>query len=232
MTDIYDINPDYAARLLAEAIDLHGPMTGAVAVPAAHLVALEGKVPGLLLTLWSDYGAGDLMGGRLKICPPHRFDAITDYLFGSEPDMAGSCHAFAMNAFGELLIWHERYWLIHISPIRGWVLAPQMLHPETKDDPNKLFYETTLMTDPANFDLNDTDGNPLFDRAKAAFGPLRPGLIWGMLPIPPVPEEVKLENLRLVLPEDYLGEVISQMTLMLQDFEGDRFGLRGFGGIR
>jgi hypothetical protein len=231
MTDIYDINPDYADRLLREAMALHGPMAHAEAVPASQLAALEGRVPDLLLALWSGYGAGEVMGGRLKFCQPHQFDPVLDFMFGAEPDMAGACHAFAMNAFGELMVWHERHWLMHISPIRGWVLAPQMLHPDTKDDPNKLFYESTLMADPAGFDLFDVDGNPLFDRAKTAFGALRPGLIWGMLPIPPVPEEVKLENIRMVMPDDYLAEVVGELTLMLHDFEGDQFNLRGFGGL-
>jgi hypothetical protein len=56
-------------------------------------------------------------------------------------------------------------------------------------------------------------------------------LIWGMLPIPPVPEEVKLENIRMVMPDDYLAEVVGELTLMLHDFEGDQFNLRGFGGL-
>jgi hypothetical protein len=232
MTDMYAINPDYAARLLRDALELHGPMQHAQPVAAAHLLALTGKLPDLLLALWANHGAGDLMDGRLKFCAPHRFDSVMSYLFGAEEDMAGACHVFATTAFGDLFAWHERHWLIRVSPVRGWVLAPHLLHPETLDDANKLFYETILMADPAGFDLYDTEEMPLFDRAKAKFGPLRPGLIWGMLPIPPPPEEVMLENLRLVVPEDYLGEVISQLTLMLQDFEGDRFNLRGFGGMQ
>jgi hypothetical protein len=231
MTDIYHINPDYAQRLLADAIGLHGPMTHGQPVPAAQLAALKGHLPDLLLALWSTYGTGDLMGGRLRICQPHQFDALLDFLFAAEPDMTGACHAFAVNPFGELLVWHEAHWLIHVSPVRGWVLAPQMLHPDLKDDPNKLFYESVLMADPSTFDLFDVDGQPLFDRALAGFGPLPPDHIWGLLPIPPAPEDVKIENLRLVDAQDYLGEVVGELTLMLQDFEGDRFNLRGFGGI-
>lgn len=232
MSDPYAINPDDAQRLLAEAMAKIGPLAHAKPVPAPQLLALEGRMPELLLALWSDYGSGDLLGGRLQICPPHRFDAVIAHLFGSEPDMAGACQVFAMTAFGELIAWHERHWLIHISPVRAWVLAPQMLHPERKVDANMILHAAILAADPAAFDLYDTDGAALFDRARAKFGPLRPGLIWGMFPVPPVPEEVRLDNLRLVLPEDYLTEVVSQQTLTLQDFEGERFNLRGFGGLR
>ncbi len=232
VSDAYAIDPAAAAAMLDAVLAARGPWATGAPVRPDLLAAAGGRVPGLLTALWGRLGEGTLADGRLRLVAPGRFAAVLDWLFADEPDMAGACTAFAHSAFGDILAWHDAHGPVWISPVNGAMTAPGLVHPDRRGDPNLELHDRALMADPAAFDLCDADLVPIYHRARARLGPLGPTMIYGVLPVPPRPEDRSLDRLRLVQAEDWAGEVVTALTITLHDIDDGRFNLRGFGGIR
>ena len=214
-------------RVIAE----RGPLGAPAEVPETTLAALTGRVPDLMIDFWRFHGTGWLNGGRLRICLPGEFANVLGMLFAGDPDFGADCHAVAIGAFGDLAIWSERHWLVILRPLFAALDAPFLVTPRAKGDANSALLQGLFQTHPLYWDLADTDGQSMFDRARDRLGPLPQGAIYGLVPlagdVEPVPD-----NLVLAPADDYLRSKLQTNVITLADLEAGRFNLRDVGGQR
>jgi hypothetical protein len=161
------------AALLAE----RGPLANKVAVRAQEIAAHEGKVANILLDLWENHGVGDLTKGQLRLCVPSELREGVELIFRHDPDFiddAGqpAVHAVAHTAFGDLFLWSERHWLVHVNIVLGLVEAPFLHRPASRSHPDTVALDMLLRAEGPLLDMVDAEGNPMFERARSAFDPL------------------------------------------------------------
>jgi hypothetical protein len=214
-------------RVIAE----RGPLGDSAAVPEATLAALTGRVPDLMIDFWRFHSTGWLDGGRLRICLPGEFADMLARLFAGDSDFGADCHAIAIGAFGDLAIWSERHWLCFLRPVSAMLDAPFLVNPKAKSDPDKTVLEGVLGAHPLFWDLADSDGQPLFERAERKLGSLRPNGIYGVMPLP-YDGPIELDALQRVPAEEYLDALRQSTVITLADLFAGRFNLRDIGGRR
>ncbi len=213
-------------QLMAE----RGPMRDVRAVPEAVAAAYVGRVPDIIIDLWRAHGVGNLAGGRLRLCLPSDFTDATGRLFDRDPDFAGDCHVIAHSAFGDLLIWSERHWLVHVGMLLGMVDAPMLFDPKLKVAADKVALDFILKANPALLDMADAAGGPMFEPAQAALGRLKPGQIYGLFPLPFNMDAPGIDALQIVPADQYLDAKLQMATFPLWDpVQGQSSETRSFG---
>lgn len=217
--------------VLDRVIDEHGPLASPEQVPETTLATLTGRVPDLMIDFWRFHGTGWLNGGRLRICLPGEFRNVLEMLFEGDPDFGADCHAIAIGAFGDLAIWSERHWLTFLRPVAAALDAPFLLTPRAKDDPDNRILEGMFQAHPLFWDLADSDGQPLFERAERELGSIRPDGIYGPMPLP-FDGPIVLDALQRVPAAEYLDALRQTTIVTLADFNAGRFNLRDIGGRR
>lgn len=213
-------------QLIAE----RGPMQDARRVPETVAAAFVGRIPDIIIDLWRARGVGNLAGGRLRLCLPSDFTDVTGRLFDRDPDFAGDCHVIAHGPFGDLLIWSERHWLVHVGMLLGIVDAPMLFRPEDKVAADKVALQFILNANAALFDTADAAGEPMFDRAQAALGRLKRGQIYGLFPLPFNLDAPGIDALQIVPADEYLDAKLQMATFSLWDpVKGQSSETRFFG---
>lgn len=229
MTDLAIVDGKPGSEVLRDIMDARGPFVRQDEMPAAEAEALIGIVPNLLVDLWRIYGLGEIMGGRIRFVRPTRFKGIARFYLEGDPDFGTGCHVIAHTAFGDQILWHQRYHFIYASVTQLYFFAPYFFRPAARDLADKILIERVLMADPLIFDSHTMQGAPLFEDAKKAYGLPPYPAVYGFIPLPVRPENWTMENIRMVQPVDYAAEVLSVGRLTLQDFEGQQFNIRDIG---
>ena len=237
-----------ASESLAAALRELGPMTQAAEPPASDIARYQGRVPDILLDLWSDTGVGDLRDGQLRLCLPSELAQQMADLFRGDPDfgfppgvddpqpqVAGvrprdtDVHAVAHTLFGDLFLWSERHGLMHVNIVQGLVEAPFLFDPSAAPHPDEVVINLILRTDPFLLDMDDRDMQPMFARAFEAIGPLRRMFIYAPGPAAthdPVP------TVDALCPHSYpegLEDRIRSKRWSLSDLSTQRFNVRPIG---
>ena len=170
--------PDQSAdTALSNLLRDRGPLKNAVEVRSQEIAFHEGKVAPLLLDFWENYGVGDLSQGRLRLCAPTELRDAANTIFVGDPEFSDDAgvpdvHAVAHTAFGDLFLWSERHWLMHVNIVLGLVEAPFLHRPELKSHPDTVALEMLLQAEGFILDMMDESDQPMFERAQEAFDPL------------------------------------------------------------
>lgn len=224
------INGESPGPLFQALLEQRGPLANHSPVPDEVLARYERRLPDLLLDFWQTHGVGDLAGGLLRLTVPDAFAGALAVLFRGDPDFEQDSHVIAYGPFGDLLIWHERHWLLFCGMTLAFVDAPFLFHPPRDKTADQLVLEQVLGVDPAVLDLHDEADMPLFRRALTKLGRLPLGHIYGLQPPASVGLPVELSRLHITPAEDWLVQRFSSWTYTLTDFQARRLSIRDIGG--
>ena len=182
-----------------ELVGKYGPPANAVHMPPAELDALEGRLPQELLAFWRKYGLGSWLNGKFQFCRPADYADIVEQIFDNDPDLLPSVtHLVGFSAFGELLLWNEKYQmaLVNLSRLVARVDAFDALEP---GDPSYFPMTTPLfrLDFGHSFDVFEQDdaAEPLFARALARLGPPDLGQCYGFVPMLALGGSAKLDRI-------------------------------------
>ncbi|WP_299692264.1 GAD-like domain-containing protein [uncultured Tateyamaria sp.] len=246
----YSTHPG-AADALAAALAELGPMTQTIKPPDTAVSRYVGRVPDILLDLWTGTGVGDLRDGTLRLCLPLELAPQIADLFRGDPDFGfprdvedhrpviaadgtptrrdTDVHAVAHTVFGDLFLWSERHGLMHVNIVQGLIEAPFLFAPDAAPHPDDATINLILRTDPFLLDMDDRDMQPMHGRALEKFGPLRRMFIYAPGPAAthdPIPTVDAL--FPHTFPE-WLEERIRSKRWFLSDMSTQRFDVRPIG---
>jgi hypothetical protein len=186
-------------------IDEFGEATHHEVVPQASIDKWRGKLPDKLLHYWQTEGWNGYADGRFWTVNPDDYEDIVDeWLEGSKLEQVDSFHAIARTAFGLLYLCGERVgceakiesslhgiFVMDLQPKKGAQLEREL----------PWFFSSRS---PDETDLDDTAGNPLFERALQTLGPLAPDEMYGFEPALVTGGKMTLERLRKVKTDQHL----------------------------
>lgn len=228
--------PGLAAKAaLAKLIKDRGPLRNAVDVRPGEIARFEGRIAPLLLDLWDNYGVGDLAQGALRLCAPFELQDAVQAIFRGDPEFSDKTgrigvHAVAHTAFGDLFLWSERHWLVHVNIVLGLVEAPFLHHPEMRSHPDTVAYEMLLNASGPILDMADADGVPMLERAQKAFDPLPRMVIYApgqAISADPFP---RFEDLYAAHYPEWLLDRAQSKVWYLSDLATGRPNIREIGG--
>jgi hypothetical protein len=234
MTFRSDLPGFSAEAALADLIQSRGPLLNAVAVRPGEIARFEGRVAPLLLDFWENYGVGDLLQGQLRLCVPFELQEAVQSIFRGDPEFSDKngvidVHAVAHTAFGDLFLWSERHWLVHVNVVLGLVEAPLLHHPEMRTHPDTVAHEMILKASGPVLDMADASGAPMLERAQKAFDPLPRMVVYAPGPAisaNPIPD---FEDLYAAHYPEWLLERAQSRVWYLSDLATGRPNIRVIG---
>jgi hypothetical protein len=121
-------------------------------------------------------------------------------------------YVIGRTAFGTLQLWGEKSGdSIKVVTPHGMILPYDRTHnvlDRGADRQIQLFFSAASQNE---FELRDESGNPLFDRALAALGPLDHDTLYGFVPALALGGKAELKNLQKLDAHVHL-DILSQMT--------------------
>jgi hypothetical protein len=137
VTYISDIKGRSGKDHIDSALKRSGPMEDAHPVAEDVIKAWTGTVPDLLIDVWHNHGLGTLQGGRLRLCLPSDFDGLLSQIFQADPDFSHQdCYVIGYSAFGHLILWSKRHWIVEVDLNSGILTAPGLIDETKKRNPN------------------------------------------------------------------------------------------------
>jgi hypothetical protein len=175
-----------------------GEPTQRIEVPAASIEKWRGKLPDQLLTYWKEEGWCAYAKGLFWTVNPDEYeDLIDEWLEDTKLEQLDSFHVIARSAFGDLYACGEKTGrsVTVACPLNAISALQHELKPKTKNDLDLSIRAFFAFSEPADFDLRDAHGQPLFERAVAKLGPLEPDEVYGFEPAVVLGGKMLLENL-------------------------------------
>ncbi|QBP77091.1 DUF1851 domain-containing protein [Herbaspirillum huttiense] len=178
-----------------------GEATKSSPVPPASLEKWRGKLPDQLLRYWEQEGWCEFSNGLFCTVDPDDYEDIVDeWLADTGLDEIDAFHVIARTAFGTLYLCGEntgcsvtiRCALNMISALQNGLKEK---NKEELDFSIRFFF---AYSKPAQLDIKDESGQPLFERARAKLGPLETHEIYGFEPAIVLGGKILLENLAKV----------------------------------
>ncbi len=176
-----------------------GPLASRRDFPAEALHWLRGRVPESMIGLLATLGIGTWGKGKWQTVDPRDYDGLLRQTLLNDPDFAAEdCTAFAIQGFGDLVVWHRVHRRMSFKVLPNRVAAPDFLVP------GKLDVERAALGPFASvpsrlgkgYDLYDVDDQPMFARLVASHGPLAPGQIFAPRLHPAIGGPMRVENFR------------------------------------
>ncbi|NUT63551.1 GAD-like domain-containing protein [Herbaspirillum sp. C9C3] len=178
-----------------------GEATKSSPVPAASLEKWRGKLPDKLLKYWEQEGWCEYANGLFCTVDPDDYeDLVDEWLADTGLDEIDAFHVIARTAFGDLYVCGEMTGCsVTISCALNMVSALENeLKEKTKEDQDFSVRFFFSYSEPAQLDMEDEDGEPLFERVRARLGALEPDEIYGFEPAIVLGGKFLLENLAKV----------------------------------
>ncbi|ALU89973.1 hypothetical protein Hrubri_2797 [Herbaspirillum rubrisubalbicans M1] len=178
-----------------------GEATKSFPVPTASLEKWRGKLPDKLLKYWEQEGWCEYANGLFCTVDPDDYeDLVDEWLADTGLDEIDAFHVIARSAFGALYVCGEKTGRsVTIVCALNMVSALQnRLKVKTKEDLDFSIRSFFAFSDPAQFDMEDENGQLLFERARSKLGPLEPHEIYGFEPAIVLGGKILLENLAKV----------------------------------
>ncbi len=178
-----------------------GEATKSTSVPAASLEKWRNKLPDQLLTYWEREGWCEYANGLFCTVDPDDYeDLVDEWLTDTGLDEIDAFHVIARTAFGELYLCGEKTGCsITIYCALNMVSALQNdLKEKSKEGQDFSVRFLFAYSKPPELDMEDENGEPLFERARSKLGPLEPHEIYGFEPAIVLGGKILLENLAKV----------------------------------
>lgn len=195
-----------------------GAPAGVAPSAAADLGRYAGQLPQALLDLWATHGQGLMLDGKFQFCDPVRFAPLARLIFGNDPDLpAARCHIFGYSAFGTLLVWNEDHDDIRVSLVDATASSLALTGKASPLAPDIAISLPLFQLDADVFDAYDQDGKPLFARSRKALGKLKPGQVYGFVPMLALGGSRRLENLKVVSALEHFAMLAQAAPIQLID---------------
>ncbi|MEP6941011.1 MAG: GAD-like domain-containing protein [Rudaea sp.] len=189
------------------------PLPESREVPADLRERLAGRLPNRLFDYWAQQGWRGYGGGRVWTVDPLEYaDLLALWLRDTQLEGSDDYHVVARSAFGNLRVWGTHTGArLNIASSVGYIFidsdAAEFVRKGQADFALGVFFG--CMT-PANTDLNDEQGRPLFKRALQKYGPLAHDEMYGFEPSLVLGGSKDLANLRRVKILEHM-EFIAQL---------------------
>lgn len=163
-------------------------------------VALEkfkNKLPERLLEYWHEYGFCSFKQGLFWIVNPDDYeDTLDEWLEQTNIPDDDIYHVFARSAFGDLFIWGEETgYKYELNTANGWIIEQD---GKPKNNHNIAIERFFGLADVEEYDIEDDNGEYLFESCIEKFGELEPDEMYGFEPSLIVGGETILENINKV----------------------------------
>ena len=195
--DHLDITNDFKDYLR----DFDAPPTG-FPVAQEDISSLEGRFHEDLIGYFRGFGRSTLRDGLLQTCLPYDMRSILALVFKADDDFNHNDYScFAYTAFGKLYGWHMRYGVVSIDLVSGEVTARGLKKFNDGEDISGQQHQYKGPFDETLEDLNnvyDEDGDKIFDRCVAKYGPVGIGECFGFFPAIALGGATNVENVRKV----------------------------------
>jgi hypothetical protein len=190
-----------------------GPPVNGRDVPPEKIEKFRGKLPDKLLEYWKEYGWCGYAKGLLWTVDPDEWEDELEAWIGDTPFMERDAfYVIARTAFGELILWGKSYGQsLKVAPAFGAAYPAFNIERHQKNGPDlalQLFFSSSS---PELFDIDDEQGNPMFEQALKRLGPLDHSTMYGFVPAIAVGGPVRLANLQKLDAHVHL-DILSQMT--------------------
>ncbi|BBH34924.1 GAD-like domain-containing protein [Pseudomonas sp. St290] len=150
-----------------------------------HIAKYRGVLPDALLTYWQKEGWCGYANGLFWTVDPDDYKHLLDmWLAGTEFSQIDNYHVIAQSAFGTLYAWGEKYnRKIVVSCSTGSIVALMNKLKVPNKDPDLAIQTFFAMSDKERYDLEDNQGEFLFDRALEKWGALDESEVYGFEPV-------------------------------------------------
>ena len=179
------------------AIETYGPPQGGESVGPGLISAMEGKLPPSLLDFWGVHGIGMWLDGYFQLCDPRKYASIARTIFGKDPDFhPETTHLIGFSGMGVLLFWNQDHRNLHVNLPSLSVEAAEYFKPQPNVSADISIGVSLTSVEGKSYDLLDTDANYMFERLKAAHGPLKFGEVYAPKLHPALGGNYTVENIR------------------------------------
>lgn len=187
-----------------EVIASYGQPAGEPLSPAT-IDKLRGKVPNGLIRCWEKYGLGTVLDGFFQFVDPTRYSGVCEAVFDGDPELDPTrSHIIGLSAFGNLLIWNEKYHIISIDLVNLKAFGSSLEKNEESNEKNLALIGGLSVVDRPSFDERDSNGEGLFKPALQKLGRLKPNQIYGFVPMLALGGNRSIDNLKIVSAPEHL----------------------------
>jgi len=195
-----------------------GPVTDLQIVPAELADSYAGRLPSALREFWKLNGWGSYSKGLLKLCDPAMLSGVLQIALEKDRDFgAGRCTAYAYTAFGEVFAWHQDHQNVRIDFLEQELSCEYFLKPEKKVAESIAITSMLATFDFELYDVDDTAGRPLYQRAVHSLGSPKLGECFGFFPALGIGGVAQLENLKRVNAAEHFAILAQIAPLRLMD---------------
>lgn len=199
MTYISEIKGRSGKDHIDSVLSRMGPLGDARPVDEGTLQVWTGTLPDILIDFWRNHGLGTLQGGLMRLCLPEDFDGLLSQIFHADTDFSHKdCHVIGYGAFGTLIVWSARHWIVSVDLIKGRVSSHGPLDPGKKLNDNAMIVAHLLGHPPDSVDVFDDQDKKLFKPAIAALGAPKAGEVFGFVPALAMGAAPTLSNIKVV----------------------------------
>jgi hypothetical protein len=205
-----------------DVLEVIGKPNVSIRFEQSYLRSLEGRFPKNYLTFLDVIGAGTFKDGYFQICKPDQYRSIVKMIFEHDPVIDFKItHVIGISAFGDMLLWEENRSEITVEQWRHWVTqTPIRIDPAADAAGNKGSRQITvaIYLGLTNSEQYDENGDELFERCLAAYGPVKPGQIYAPRLAPAFGGTTNLEDFRIVSALEAMAINVQMAPFHLMDF--------------
>jgi hypothetical protein len=188
----------------------------------AYLRSIAGRFPKNYLNFLEVAGAGTFLDGYFQICKPGDYKSIVKMIFEQDPLIDFKIvHLIGITAFGDMVLWEEEKSKITVRQWQHWVTQFFVGGEFTKEDEENIgsFQIAGAIYNMAtNSEQYDENGDELFERCLAAYGPVKPGQIYAPRLAPAFGGTMNLEDFRIVSALETMAINVQMASFQLMDF--------------
>ena len=162
-----------------------GEATHHQAVPPESINKYRDVLPDQLLTYWQEEGWNGYANGLFWLVNPEDYEAVLDmWLEGTPYEKVDTFHVIARSAFGDLYLCGESTGpSVTLScPMHAIIAMPSNLKPKSADEINRKIRSFFGASSLDEYNKDDENNRPLFERALKKLGPLAPNEVYGFEP--------------------------------------------------
>ncbi|SFN61240.1 hypothetical protein SAMN03159304_00466 [Pseudomonas sp. NFACC24-1] len=165
-------------------ISVMGEATSHRQVSDSQIAKYRKVLPDALLDYWQEEGWCGYANGLFWTVNPDDYKDLLDmWLSGTEFPQIDNYHVIARSAFGTLYAWGEKYnQKILVSCPTGSIVALMSKLKMPNKDPDLALQTFFAMSDKERYDLEDNQGEFLFERALEKLGALGEREVYGFEP--------------------------------------------------
>jgi hypothetical protein len=189
---------------------------------AEYLRTLEGRFPRNYLKFLEVVGGGTFKKGYFQICSPEQFHSVIKMIFQGDPYIEiNNLHVVGITSFGDILLWEQFRSTVTVRQWQHWVTQfPIRADPASDAEGNRGSRAIAggIYGLATNSDQYDENGDELFERCLAAYGPVKPGQIYAPRLAPAFGGTTNLEDFRIVSALEAMAINVQMAPFRLMDF--------------